>query len=188
MKALAAAGSEEKRNRLALICSEAHAGEITVTDGNDLHSLTTNGRYDVILMWLPFSDRFGADDAVFAAKNSGAEVMILAPSKSYEELCVKLSPTGIMILPGNSPRALILCALRNAICSAERLRELRAERDALYETVNEIKLVNRAKCVLIEYLRISEKEAHRRMQKSAMDRRITLSEAAMEILKTYEYR
>lgn len=53
--------------------------------------------------------------------------------------------------------------------------------------LSEIKLVNRAKCVLIEYLRISEKEAHRQIQKRAMDQRITLTEVAMDILKTYEY-
>ena len=43
--------------------------------------------------------------------------------------------------------------------------------------------MDRAKCVLIEYLKMTESEAHRFIEKQAMDMRITKREVAERILK-----
>ena len=79
-------------------------------------------------------------------------------------------------------------SIRCAAAMKNKMDDLRSENKMLRDMVNEMKLVNRAKCVLIEYLKISEKEAHRQIQKRAMDQRVTLTEVAADILKTYEYR
>ena len=52
--------------------------------------------------------------------------------------------------------------------------------------LKDVKLVDRAKCVLVEYLRISEADAHRQIQKRAMDMRVPQVVIAKDILKTYE--
>ena len=67
-----------------------------------------------------------------------------------------------------------------------RLRRVRTERDTLRTTLDDLKLVDRAKCALIQYLRMSEQEAHRFIERQAMNRRVPKREVAMEILKTYE--
>ena len=50
----------------------------------------------------------------------------------------------------------------------------------------EIRLVDRAKCALIQYLGMSEATAHRYIEKQAMDLRKTKVQIAEGILKTYE--
>ena len=50
----------------------------------------------------------------------------------------------------------------------------------------EIRLVDRAKCILIQYLDMTEKEAHRHIEKLAMDKRKTRREIAESILRSYE--
>jgi len=50
----------------------------------------------------------------------------------------------------------------------------------------EARLVYRAKEVLIEYLKMTESQAHRYIEKQAMDMRITRREVAESIIKTYE--
>ncbi|MCI7767332.1 MAG: ANTAR domain-containing protein [Oscillospiraceae bacterium] len=186
-KAIIAAASEDIRASLSSMCAEAEIADITVTDGGSLKELFAENAYDIALLVLPFEDRFGADTAVYLSKSYDTEVVTFVPSKLYDDVCSKLARTGGLILPKSAPRALIINALRNAVHTKERLDGLREEKQTLSEMVNEMKLVNRAKCVLIEYLRISEKEAHRQMQKRAMDQRITLTEVAADILKTYEY-
>ena len=52
--------------------------------------------------------------------------------------------------------------------------------------IEELRIVNRAKFVLIAYLKMSEATAHRYIEKQAMDMRITKREVAESILKTYE--
>ena len=58
--------------------------------------------------------------------------------------------------------------------------------DEVEEKIKEIRLVNRAKWLLIECLRMTEAEAHRYIEKQAMDLRISKREAAENIIKTYK--
>ena len=187
VKAIIAAASEDIRASLSSMCAEAEISDITVNDGGNVRELFAEHNYDIALLILPFSDRFGADTAAYLGKSYDTQTIAFVPSKVYDDVCIKLSGSGILILPKSAPRSLIVNALRNAVHVKDKLDGLRDEKRVLTEMVNEMKLVSRAKCVLIEYLRISEKEAHRQMQKRAMDQRITLSEVAMDILKTYEY-
>lgn len=187
VKAIIAAASEDIRNSLSSMCAEAEISDITINDGGNVRELFAEHNYDIALLVLPFSDRFGADTAAYLSKSYDTQTIAFVPSKVYDDVCIKLSGAGILILPKSAPRSLIVNALRNAVHVKNKLDGLRDEKRVLTEMVNEMKLVSRAKCVLIEYLRISEKEAHRQMQKRAMDQRITLSEVAMDILKTYEY-
>ena len=64
--------------------------------------------------------------------------------------------------------------------------KLRSQTVKLTQKLDDVRLIDRAKCVLIEYLRISEAQAHRQIQKQAMDQRITQAEVARSILNTYE--
>lgn len=52
--------------------------------------------------------------------------------------------------------------------------------------MQEIRIVNRAKWALIENLKMTEADAHRYIEKQAMDRCIAKREVAEEIIKTYK--
>ena len=47
-------------------------------------------------------------------------------------------------------------------------------------------LIDRAKCVLIQVLGMTEPQAHRYIEKQAMDMRVSKRQVAEELLKTYE--
>lgn len=53
-------------------------------------------------------------------------------------------------------------------------------------TAEEIEIINRAKTTLMEYLGFTEPQAHRYIEKHAMDMRVTKIEIAKNILKIYE--
>ena len=52
--------------------------------------------------------------------------------------------------------------------------------------IEDIRIVDRAKLILISFMSMSEKEAHRYIEKQAMDLRVTRRAVAEGILKTYE--
>ena len=56
----------------------------------------------------------------------------------------------------------------------------------LQNKVAEIKTVDRAKLVLMQYLGFSEEAAHKYIEKEAMNSRKSRFEVASEILRTYE--
>ena len=63
---------------------------------------------------------------------------------------------------------------------------LQRENVKLQQKIEEIRLVDRAKCCLIQYLNMTEAQAHRHIEKQAMDTRRTRREVAEGILQTYE--
>ena len=56
----------------------------------------------------------------------------------------------------------------------------------LKKQIDDIRLINRAKYILMEYLSMTEAQAHRYLEKQAMDMRVTKAEVAKSILSTYE--
>lgn len=67
-----------------------------------------------------------------------------------------------------------------------RLSELLQENRKLHSKLEELQLISRAKAVLIEYLKLTEPQAHRYIEKQAMDLGLTRRQVALNILKTYE--
>ena len=51
--------------------------------------------------------------------------------------------------------------------------------------MNEIRIVNRAKWLLIGELKMTEPDAHRYIEKQAMDRCVSRCQIAEEIIRTY---
>lgn len=63
---------------------------------------------------------------------------------------------------------------------------MRRENSQLKQKIEDIRIVDRAKCILISYLNMSEQEAHRYIEKQAMDLRTTRRAVAESLLRTYE--
>ena len=77
-------------------------------------------------------------------------------------------------------------AVKLISASRRRILGLKNENVRLQKKIEEIRLVDRAKCALIEYLGMTEAQAHRHIEKQAMDLRMTRREVAQGILQTYE--
>ena len=62
---------------------------------------------------------------------------------------------------------------------------MEARQQSVEEKIAEIRLVNRAKWLLIECLGMTEADAQRYMEKQSMDQRISQRQAAENIIRTY---
>src|SRR5262245_25326358 len=77
-------------------------------------------------------------------------------------------------------------ALDLAVSRFRDLQEVRRENEALKRKLESRKFVDRAKALLIERAGMSEAEAYRRLQKTAMDTRRTMGDVAQALLLTEE--
>ena len=66
------------------------------------------------------------------------------------------------------------------------MAKLEEENRQLSQQLSDMKIVNRAKSMLMQYLNLTEEQAHRHIQKQAMDLRKTQRSVAEDILKTYQ--
>ena len=75
--------------------------------------------------------------------------------------------------------------LAEYIATQNRWQRFDRENQKLRTKMEEVRIVARAKCILVEYLRMSEQQAHRYIEKQAMDMRTSKKDVAENILKTY---
>ena len=82
-------------------------------------------------------------------------------------------------------KSIITVALSWLSSARERIRAQETKTHSLEDKMAEIKIVNRAKLLLISELHMDESQAHRYIEKQAMDRCVTRKVVAEEIIKTY---
>jgi response regulator NasT len=73
-----------------------------------------------------------------------------------------------------------------AIARFEEFQALRHELEEALESLEERKLVDRAKGILMERRGVGEQEAYRLLRKAAMDRQVKLAELARQLIATAE--
>ena len=142
--------------------------------------------YDIVIINAPLPDDFGMRLAMDTCAASGAGVLLLVKSELYDEVYSKVVRYGVITLAKPTNRQMVAQNLRILCATRERMRQMQAKQATVEEKIREIRLVNRAKWLLIECLHMTEAEAHRYIEKQAMDLRISKREAAENIIKTYK--
>ncbi|ABN51444.1 MAG TPA: ANTAR domain-containing protein [Hungateiclostridium thermocellum] len=142
--------------------------------------------FDLCIINTPLTDEFGTNLAINIANRETSQVMLIVKSELEDEISDKVEDYGIFVVAKPVNRQLFWSALKLISVSHNRMKGLKKQNEQLQKKIEDIKFVDRAKCVLIEYLKMSEAEAHRFIEKQAMDLRVTKREIASRILKTYE--
>lgn len=114
------------------------------------------------------------------------EIFVLLPSSLYDILKERWTDPSIFLFSLPVNRTEFCASLSSLMKMNLRLKQLSDEKQLLLDKIADLKIIGRAKCVLIEYLKMTEKEAHRYIEKQAMDLRLSKRTAAENILKTYE--
>ena len=109
----------------------------------------------------------------------------MARAELYDEIFDKVSEHGVFMLAKPLSRQLMETALDWMESARERLRRLEKKTISVEEKMEEIRVVNRAKWILISELKMDEPQAHRYIEKQAMDRCLSRKEIAEEIIRTY---
>ena len=112
-------------------------------------------------------------------------MLLLVKNDIHSEIYDKVMEYGVFTLPKPTSKPTVTLALNWMGSARERLRQLEKKSLSVQEKMAEIRLVNRAKWVLISELNMSEPDAHRYIEKQAMDRCVTKQRIAEEIIKTY---
>lgn len=154
--------------------------------GGEARNVLISQNFDLAIINSPLSDEFGSDLAFKLTENSVCGVIMLIKSDVFDEISDKAEQNGVLAISKPISRAFFMQTLKMAVATVERLKRLEKENKKLSMKIDEVKLVERAKWVLIEYLKMTEPQAHRYIEKQAMDMRITRREVAEGIIKTYE--
>ena len=137
--------------------------------------------FDFVIMNAPLPDESGTRFAIDCCRLQTTVVLMIARSDLYD----KVAEHGVFTLPKPTSRVILSQALEWMASACERLRKIKQKTSSIEERMEEIRLVNRAKCLLISELKLTEPEAHYYIEKDAMDHCITKKKAAENIIRRY---
>lgn len=143
-------------------------------------------KYDFVLINTPLSDDFGMRLAIDISSNERTVVLLIVKADIYSDIHSKVVDYGVMTLAKPASAQSVLQALQWMAAMRERLRRLEKKALSVEEKMEEIRIINRAKWILIENLNMTETDAHRYIEKQAMDRCVTRKSIAQGIINTYK--
>ncbi|MBR4769639.1 MAG: ANTAR domain-containing protein, partial [Clostridia bacterium] len=141
--------------------------------------------FDFVVVNSPVGEDVGIRFSIDTVTSCDSVVLFLAKTEQYDLAFEKLAEHGVFLLQKPISRPVFSIALDWLISAREGLRKNRTKTLSIEEKMNEIRLVNRAKWLLISELKMTEPTAHRYIEKQAMDRCIPRKMIAEEIIKTY---
>lgn len=141
--------------------------------------------YDIVIVNAPLTDEFGSRLCIDASRSNGTIAVIFTANDTFEEIYAKESIHGVFVVRKPTSRSLISQALSLTVCARERLRTLEKKAVKAESKLDDFRIVNKAKWLLIEHEGMSEADAHKYVEKSAMDAGITKRLAAQIIIDSY---
>ena len=184
-RALVATAGEKGRSQWEKLLQEAGFLEVAfAASGGEARRLLLSGDWEVLVVNAPLPDEFGHQLAMDAA-DEGTGVLLAVKSEQWEEISEQASSFGVLTLGKPFSRGMFSQAVGLLLASQAKAQRYRAENEKLRQKLEELRIVSRAKCLLVEYLHLNEEEAHKYPERQAMEERKTRRAVAEEILREY---
>jgi len=141
--------------------------------------------FDLVIVDAPLSDESGESFSRHIASKGLSQVILAVKNELFNAISAVCEEDGVLTISKPVDREIFWSALSLAKSAGNIIKRIQTENAKLKQKIEDIRIVDRAKCLLISYLNLSEQEAHRFIEKQAMDLRSTKRAIAEEILKTY---
>lgn len=140
---------------------------------------------DLVIVNTPLPDEQGTDLVLDLSHKTTAGILVLVKHEHLNEIQYQLEKTGALILPKPITKITLKQTARFALNSRRSINNLMSQNDDLQRRMNERKNMEKAKWLVVENLKMTESQAHRHIQKMAMDLRISQNKVAEEIIKKF---
>ncbi|MCM1187074.1 MAG: ANTAR domain-containing protein [Lachnoclostridium sp.] len=184
---LLASASEKINDSLTKLLPQAYYEPmVTVSSVAAAKRALLERSFDFVIVNTPLPDEFGTHLAIDCCDNQNTVVLLLVKAEMCEEIRSKVMDFGVFTLPRPTSAAMIEAAFQWMMASRERLRRFEQKATTLEAKMEEIRIVNRAKWLLIGHLKMEEEDAHHYIEKQAMERGMTRRKVAEGIIKSYQ--
>lgn len=157
----------------------------TVSSISAAKRATAERTFDFIVINSPLPDDIGTRFAIDSCSSTETITLFVVKNDIYSDMYAKVAERGVFLLAKPTSKQVLAEALHWMIITRARLRRLEKKSLSIEEKMAEIRLVNKAKWLLISELKMSEPDAHRYIEKQAMDNCTSKKSIAENIIKTY---
>ena len=162
---------------------EKYESAVIVDNVSAARRLMNERSFDFVIVNSPLPDDSGIHFLIDISENGGKSVCILLiRSEHYPEVYDSVTQHGILMISKPVSLATVTASLQWAEAVYMRLKKAERRTLTLEDKMAEIRVVNRAKWILIDKKHMAEQDAHRYIEKQAMDRGVTRRVIANEII------
>lgn len=156
-----------------------------VSDSESALKFANDTVFDTVIINSPLEDSNGIDLAIRISKDTVCGVILLIPSDKAAFVGQNVIDYGVVVVAKPINKMIFKQSLGVVRAAQKRYAGLSKENERLKSSIEEEKIINRAKLLLMQYLSLSEERAHKHIEKQAMDLRMSKVEVARQILRTY---
>ena len=157
----------------------------TVTSISVAKRVLAEKTYDFVIINAPLPDDAGTRFAIDTCTTKQSAVLLLVKNDIHAGIHDRVAEYGVFTLPKPISKVTMTHALNWLESARERLRQFEKKTISIEDKMAEIRLVNKAKWLLISELKMNEPDAHRYIEKQAMDCCVSRRCIAEKIIKTY---
>ena len=184
-RALVVSLSEKFNSEISsLLQQESFSIDCVVSAGEARRDLLERS-YDFVIVNAPLRDEFGSRLCMDASASSGTVAAMFVLTDVYDEIVHKVTPHGVFVIRKPVSKSTVIQSFSLLASARERLRSVEKKVGKAESKLDEIRVVNKAKWYLIDNEDMSESDAHKYIEKAAMDAGITKKQAAQMIIEKY---
>jgi response regulator NasT len=155
---------------------------VAVTSGPMAKRAILDYDFDICIINGPIGGASGEELSKDIAEKNICQVILFVKAERLEEISAQVEDYGVITVGKPINKQLFWQALKLAKVAQRRINMAQKENEKLERKLADMKVISRAKILLMVENNISEEEAHKLIEKQAMDRRMTRIEIAREIV------
>ena len=186
LKILMVSANKSETDKLKSYISNIVACNIvSVISGTEARRLCSQIEYDIAIISPPLTDEFGKELALFLSERTYSEVVFLCTLEMFYGLKENLERFGISVIHKQCDRLIFRKVILDCIKSRERAVLHYEKEHKVQLRSDEIRRINTAKQYLMKYMKFTEPQAHRYIEKKAMNTRLSRKQVASEIIEKF---
>ncbi len=155
---------------------------VAVTSGPMAKRAILDYDFEICIINGPIGGTSGEELSIDIAEKNICQVILFVKAELLEEISAQVEDYGVITVSKPINKQLFWQALKLAKVAQRRINMAHNENVKLEKKLEDMKIISRAKILLMVEQNISEEEAHKLIEKQAMDRRMTRIEVAREIV------
>ncbi|MDD6278829.1 MAG: ANTAR domain-containing protein [Oscillospiraceae bacterium] len=156
------------------------------SSGSHARRIISDSEFELVIIDSPLPDEFGHELAITISEVTAAGIILICRNDIAADMGERVSDSGICVISKPFAADAFLRLLKKIRDTRARMLGSKKENVSLLTKIEEMRLINRAKCTLMQYLKFTEPQAHRYIEKQAMNNRQTRKEVALKVLAAYE--
>ena len=170
---------------IQLLSANEFSPILRANSAGEAKRMLVSSAVDIVIINTPLPDDFGVELAIDIS-DAPMGVLLLVKNELFEQVSYRVEDSCVLTLGKPSSRQAVFAAIKLLAAMSTKLEKMEKKNHTLMEKMADIRTVNRAKWLLIENVKMTEKDAHYYIEKQAMDMRLSRKEVAQNIIRTYD--